>query len=58
VPIGWNGRLAPPITAGDAGKAGVDWGEVKRCAPVAIEIKAEATTIATLSSLMAHACYP
>ncbi len=53
--MGWKGRLAPPIAAGMPGKL-ARVGVVKRCARVAIEIKAKATTIATLSFLMAHAC--
>jgi hypothetical protein len=45
------------MATGVAEKAGPVWGDDKRCAVVAIEIKAGKITIATLRFFMAPACY-
>jgi len=48
--------LEPPMDAGVAGKPGPTWGEDKRWAAVAIEIKTRTTIDAALRFFIAHAC--
>jgi len=45
------------MATGVAGEAGPGWGEDKRCAVVAIEIRLGRITIATVSFLMASRLY-